>query len=592
MLTRTMTHVALYRKYRPQRFADVVGQDHVTQTLKRAAAEDKVAHAYLFSGPRGAGKTSTARILAKRLNCLKGQDEPCGECPSCVQIASGTSLDVVEIDAASHGSVDDARDIRERVAYASVGGKWRVYIIDECHMLSPAANNALLKVLEEPPEQVVFVFATTEPQKVLQTLIDRCQRYEFRALGARDIGGLLERISEAEGVAADADALSLIASRAEGSARDALTILDQLISYSSDKVTVEALTAMLGSLPDGLLFEAADLISERDAGAALVFADRLIRSGVDPRQFARSLVDHLRSLFILLHAHAAQEILETTDDHLDRLKSQSNRFDSAEILRLIDLANEVQLQLRQAVDGRLALEVGLLRMTRPELHATPAALMARLEAIEKSGGSGASASGSAPASRPSLASRPSPASGTPLADKPLTSAKGDHSASRASSAASSVGAKKAAAESADLPKELTVTPAPVVDPSEIDLDKVTRAWPLILEKVKRRKISFQALLLAATPVAWRDGELVLEFGPRSGFHRDKVSDPAQHVPLLEGFAEVLGVRPTITCVRGAEPEPHQPEAPDSGGGGDSGEAPRDAIDVIRQAFSGSEVVDE
>jgi len=573
MLTYTMTHISLYRKYRPQRFAEVVGQDHVTQTLKRAAGEDKVAHAYLFSGPRGAGKTSTARILAKRLNCLKGQDEPCGECESCVQITAGSSMDVVEIDAASHGSVDDARDIRERVAYASVGGKWRVYIIDECHMLSPAANNALLKVLEEPPEKVVFVFATTEPQKVLQTLIDRCQRYEFRALGSSDIAGLLERISEAEGVAADSDALSMIASRAQGSARDALTILDQLISYSADKVTVETLTTMLGSLPDGLLFEAADLISERDAGAILVFADRLIRSGVDPRQFARSLVDHLRSLFILLHAHAAQEILETTDDHLDRLKSQANRFDSAEILRLIDLANEVQLQLRQAVDGRLALEVGLLRMARPELHATPAALMARLEAIEKSGGSGTPAA----FARSEAAEVAAP----PVARK------------QAAAAVGTAAPKTAVTRPEEQPSTTEIAAVtPVGDPSEIDLDKVIRAWPLVLEKVKRRKISFQALLTAATPVGWRNGELVLEFGPRSRFHRDRVSDPAQHVPLLEGFAEVLGVRPTITCVLGSEPEPQSPEAPDSGGDDDPAEAPRNAIDVIREAFSGAEVVEE
>ncbi len=573
-----MAHLSLYRKYRPQRFADVVGQDHVTHTLKRAAAEDKVAHAYLFSGSRGAGKTSTARILAKRLNCLKGQDEPCGECPSCVQIAAGTSLDVVEIDAASHGSVDDARDIRERVAYASVGGKWRVIIIDECHMLTPAANNALLKVLEEPPEQVVFVFATTEPQKVLQTLIDRCQRYEFRALSTRDIGGLLERISEAENVAADSDALQMIASRAEGSARDALTILDQLISYSADKVTVETLTAMLGSLPDGLLFEAADLISERDAGATLVFADRLIRSGVDPRQFARSLVDHLRSLFILLHAHAAQEILETTDDHLDRLKSQANHFDSAEILRLIDLANEVQLQLRQAVDGRLALEVGLLRMTRPELHATPVALMARLEAIEKSGRSESPATG--------------PIKTGPIKGEAVPTTRSIPSQS--ASATNSTASKKPVAKAAEPPKEVSATPALVVDPSEIDIEKVVRAWPLVLEKVKRRKISFQALLLAATPTAWRNGELVLEFGPRSRFHRDKVSDPVQHLPLIEGFAEVLGVRPRIVCVLGEEPPElaaRPPEPPDSGGSDDSG-TPRDAFDVIREAFPRSEVVDE
>ncbi|HVL50921.1 MAG TPA: DNA polymerase III subunit gamma/tau, partial [Actinomycetota bacterium] len=382
-----MAHLSLYRKYRPQSFAEVVGQQHVTQTLLTALKQDRLAHALLFSGPRGTGKTSTARILAKALNCERDGDEPCGECSSCVQIVSGSSLDVVEIDAASHGSVDDARDLREKVAYSSVSGRWKVYIIDECHMLSPAANNALLKVLEEPPEHVVFVFATTEPHKVLQTVLDRCQRYEFRSINSLDTAGRLAQICEMEGITADPETLTLISSRAGGSMRDALSLLDQLRAFAGDTIAVGDLAQLLGSMPDDVLFEAVDLISERDIGAVFVFSERLIRSGVDIREFSRALTDHLRSLFLVLHAPAAREILEVTDDGLSRLQEQANHLGSAEVLRLIDLTNEIGLQLRQAVEGRLALEVGLARMTRPDLHATPASLLARLDRLERAQGS-------------------------------------------------------------------------------------------------------------------------------------------------------------------------------------------------------------
>ncbi len=383
-----MAHLSLYRKYRPQNFGQVVGQQHVTQTLQTAIKQDRLAHALLFSGPRGTGKTSTARILAKALNCERDGDEPCGECSSCLAITTGSSLDVVEIDAASHGSVDDARDLREKVAYASYSGRWKVYIIDECHMLSPAANNALLKVLEEPPDHVVFVFATTEPHKVLQTVLDRCQRYEFRSINSLDTASRLLQICELEGINADPETLTLISSRAGGSMRDALSLLDQLRAFAGDTVVVGDLAQLLGRMPDDVLFEAIDLISERDIGAVFVFAERLIRSGVDIREFSRALTDHLRSLFMVLHAPAAREILEVTDDGLTRLQEQANHLGSAEVLRLIDLTNEIGLQLRQAVEGRLALEVGLARMTRPDLHATPASMLARLDRLERAQGSG------------------------------------------------------------------------------------------------------------------------------------------------------------------------------------------------------------
>ncbi|CAN5889610.1 hypothetical protein BH23ACT12_BH23ACT12_05740 [soil metagenome] len=683
-----MAHLSLYRKYRPQNFGEVVGQQHVTRTLQTAIKQDRLAHALLFSGPRGTGKTSTARILAKALNCERDGDEPCGECSSCRSITSGSSLDVVEIDAASHGSVDDARDLREKVAYASYSGRWKVYIIDECHMLSPAANNALLKVLEEPPSHVVFVFATTEPHKVLQTVLDRCQRYEFRSINSLDTAGRLSQICEMEKINADPETLTLISSRAGGSMRDALSLLDQLRAFAGDTVAVGDLAQLLGRMPDDVLFEAIDLISERDIGAVFVFAERLIRSGVDIREFSRALTDHLRSLLLVLHAPAAREILEVTDDGLTRLQEQANHLGSSEVLRLIDLTNEIGLQLRQAVEGRLALEVGLARMTRPDLHATPASLLARLERLERNQASAAplqplpaipearsaspasaaaprtaparQAPASAPAQMPAAVFPEKAVASTPpvaeAASPPEPAAKAESpgpepppeigagwlwgpdtgSGAPAKSTNPSPDRGKAAPgtpaasgpERASTPPPVTppqtapvaaAGPTPVardeappagggqasapaarVPPGEPDLGTIVRAWPLIRDKVKRRKISFHAVLLPAEPVAWRDGELVLEFGPRSRFHRDKVADPTQNGPLLEAFEEILGVAPRLNCVMGREPAAQNPPPdphgapPDDAGPSDSdgSEPPEDAIELIRRAFKGTVVVDD
>lgn len=594
MLSDPMAHLSLYRKYRPQTFSDVVGQHHVTRTLQTALKQNRLAHALLFSGPRGTGKTSTARILARALNCERPGGEPCGECASCLQIAAGVSLDVVEIDAASHGSVDDARELREKVAYSSVEGRWKVYIIDESHMLSPAANNALLKVLEEPPSHVVFVFATTEPHKVLQTVLDRCQRYEFRSVGSVDIAQRLANICEQEEISAGEDTLTLISRRAGGSVRDALSLLDQLRSYAGDRIEVGDLAQLLGRMPDDVLFEAIDLISERDIGAVFMFCERLVRSGVDIREFARGVTDHLRSLFMVLHAPAAQEILEVSDDQLTRLQEQANRFESTEVLRLIDLTNETQLQLRQAVNGRLALEVGLARMTRPDLHATPSNLLARVERLEKGlpfepGGFAEPAPAAPPVKEvPALVKAPAPAKPLPSAPPALNEAPTTDKI------------PATAVPTAQPPMQVPAAAAPI-DPSDLDIERIVMAWPQILDKVKRRKMSLHAMLNPARPVAWRGGELILEFDSRSRFHRDKVSD--QHAPLLDAFNEILGVRPRLKCVIGAgktEAKPAgraqsgeelAPPGPEELTGGGAGEPPPDAVEMIRRAFNAKVVED-
>lgn len=619
-------HLSLYRKYRPQSFADLVGQAHVTQTLKRAVAEHRVAHAFLFSGPRGTGKTSSARILAKALNCEKGGPEPCNECSSCLQVTEGSSLDVVEIDAASHGSVDDARDLREKVAYAPVSGRWKVYIVDECHMLSPAANNALLKVLEEPPEHVVFVFATTEPQKVLRTLVDRCQRYDFRAVSAADIADRIRQVCDAEGIWVDEAALSLIAARAAGSVRDGLSLLDQLRSFAGDKITPEAVAELLGQLPEDLLFEVIDLASERDAGGMFAFADRLIRSGSDVRLFSHSLVAHLRSLFLVLHAPAAQEILDISDERLERLQAQANHLSSEEVLRMLDLANQTQLQLREGIEGRLALEVALARMARPDLHATPAGLLARLERLERAVAGDPQA--------PSVARPPEPQPAGQSTPTLAHAAVAEHYVAGPATSAGEAPIPAAVSVPGKGPAETEATSGgggeKVRTPEgPIDIEKVQRAWPLILEGVKRRKISFRAMLLPARPVAYRGNELILEFGPRSRFHKDQVAVRASQIPLLEAFEEILGERPVVRCVLGEESsEPvqgaraapsaesrddQQGDHPGAGsdnavsdqpgargkaassskpGVGDLADGSTAAIDLIREAFAGAEVVDE
>ncbi len=381
--------LALYRRYRPETFAEVVGQDHVTGPLRQALANNRVNHAYLFSGPRGCGKTTSARILARALNCEKAPiSDPCGECQSCRDLARGGpgSLDVIEIDAASHGGVDDARDLRERAFFAPVSSRYKVYIIDEAHMVTPQGFNALLKLVEEPPEHLKFIFATTAPDKVLGTIRSRTHHYPFRLIPPRTLSDYLATLCEAEGVHIDNAALPLVVRAGAGSARDSLSVLDQLIGGAGpDGVTYEVAAALLGYTPDSLLDEVIDAMSEGDGGTVFGVVDKVIEIGQDPRRFTEDLLRRLRDLVIMAAApdSARGGLLEVSDDAADRLSAQAARFGRAELVRAADVVAAGLTEMRGATAPRLLLELICARLLLPGADDSALGFGARIDRLER-----------------------------------------------------------------------------------------------------------------------------------------------------------------------------------------------------------------
>jgi DNA polymerase-3 subunit gamma/tau len=411
---------SLYRRHRPRTFAEVVGQEHVVRTLRNAVTQGKVHHAYLFVGSRGTGKTSMAKILAACLNCERGPTiEPCGVCDSCASIASATSLDVIEMDAASNNSVDDIRDLRESVVYAPVSGRHKVYILDEAHMLSTQAWNAFLKTLEEPPPNTVFVLATTEAAKVLPTVVDRCHRFDFARPTVEQLAAVVRRVAETEAIAVGPDAIALLARHATGSFRDALGTLEQLVTYAGSEIATEDVLAVLGVADADLLFAALDAIGASDPRAALLAAARLTQSGRDALGFVRDLEAHARDLMIVQTLGVVPAELRITPERDERLLEQAGRLGAGAVARLLDLLAGALEATRNGSDARTQLELALVKSAAPAVDPSSQALLQRIERLEAAlvaGGGVAPAAAQRPDSPPPGArSSPLPRAESPSA---------------------------------------------------------------------------------------------------------------------------------------------------------------------------------
>lgn len=381
-----MSYIVFARKYRPQTFDDIVGQPHITTTLKNAISQDRVAHAYLFAGPRGVGKTTTARILAKALNCEKGPiTKPCNACPSCKEITQGTSLDILEIDGASNRGIDEIRNLRENVKFAPSKGRLKIYIIDEVHMLTPEAFNALLKTLEEPPAHVKFIFATTQAHKVPQTILSRCQRFDFRRIPSKDILENLKKISKNENLKIEESALALIARYSDGGMRDAQVTLDQVTSFVKDKIEAADVSQLLGVVDDEILFGLSGAISGKDPVIALKIIDTLINEGKDVSQVVFGLIEHFRNISITKISKDLDSLIDAGEEKIKEYKAESQKFTIEEILYIIyTLSNTIDF-MRKSNIARIPLEAAMVKLTRTGSSLPLDEVMKKLDIMAQTG---------------------------------------------------------------------------------------------------------------------------------------------------------------------------------------------------------------
>jgi DNA polymerase III subunit gamma/tau len=518
-----LAEASLYRRHRPQSFDEVVGQEHVVRTLRNAVEQDRVHHAYLFVGSRGTGKTSVAKILARSLNCVNGPTvTPCGECESCRTIAAGTSLDVIEMDAASNRSVDDIRDLRERVGYAPAAGRWKVYILDEAHMLTREAWNAFLKTLEEPPPNTAFVLCTTEPHKVMPTIVDRCQRFDFQRPSLEQIAAVLRRVASAESIEIDDGAVAAIARSARGSFRDGLGTLDQLVAYSGKQVETNDVLAVLGVAESELILAVADAIAAEDGKAALEVSERLARSGRDVTQFGRDVLAHLRQLLVIRTAGEVPEAFSVTAADPERLRAQAEQLSDLALVRAIDVISAALAAVKEGDEPRMTIELALLRAARPQLDPTKQALLQRLERLESSLG-GARPPEARPDPQPTGRDDPSPA----VPEEAAGQEADDGPAARGEA-----GPAHAAAAVAEEP---------------VDFERVVSLWPAVVDQVRESGSELLSTVFAAARPVALDSEgsgpaLKVGFPPSAAFNKRKAEAQEARERLADAVQAIVGER--------------------------------------------------
>ncbi|MBN1069284.1 DNA polymerase III subunit gamma/tau [Clostridium botulinum] len=508
-----MGYTALYREWRPRTFNDVVGQEHITTTLKNEILNDRIAHAYLFCGTRGTGKTSTAKVMAKALNCFNIQDgEPCNECEMCKKINEGLSMDVTELDAASNNGIDRIRDIIDDTKYPPQEGKYKIYILDEVHMLSGGAVNAFLKTLEEPPSNVIFILATTDPQKLPITILSRCQRFDFKRINQKDISERLRKITESQNVSVDEKSLDLIARVADGAMRDSLSILDQAIAMGDNNIKYDDLISILGLVTNEYLFDITNSIVERNIEKAMVIIDKLVFSGKDIHLFIKDLIGHFRNLLMVKVSNTPEEILDMSLENIELIKEQGKKIRIEEIMRGIRILQEGEANSKVSKQSRLYLELSIIKMCKIEYDTSSEVMLARINKLEESLKSG----------------KIQVVSNSQISEKaPLTDVVSNNQVKSKE--------KQVKKEQPNLSEEHNVNVE-----SSLTIDNIKRAWSEILEAFKaKRAMVIYASIVTARPYKFENGVATLLYEASYAFNKNRLEKLEYKKIVNEVFSEVL-----------------------------------------------------